>query len=211
MGPEPARPRVLSVNIGSVREVAWQGQVVHTGIYKDPVDGRVALRGVNFAGDDQGDRRVHGGPDKAVYAYAREDYEFWHEQTGIETPPGLFGENLTVQGLDLSFAIVGERWAVGSTVLEVAQPRLPCYKLGLRMGDPGFPAQFLETQRMGAYLRIIEEGDIGSGDAVAIVARPAGGVTLREMVEALDDRAKAPALLRAGRLPGFWRRFASGE
>jgi MOSC domain-containing protein YiiM len=211
MAPDRARPRVLSLNVGSVREVAWQGRVVRTGIFKYPVDGRVALRGVNFAGDDQGDRSVHGGPDKAVYAYAREDYEFWHEHAGIETPPGLFGENLTVEGLDLSFAIVGERWAVGSTVLEVAQPRLPCYKLGLRMADPGFPARFLEAQRMGAYLRIIEEGDVGAGDAVTVVSRPPGGVTLREMVEALDDRSKAPALLRAGRLPGFWRRFASGE
>ena len=209
MGPEPARPRVLSVNIGSVREVAWQGQVVHTGIYKDPVDGRVALRGVNFAGDDQGDRRVHGGPDKAVYAYAREDYEFWHEQTGIETPPGLFGENLTVQGLDLSFAIVGERWAVGSTVLEVAQPRLPCAKLGVRVGDPRFPRRFQAALRPGAYLRVIEEGDVGAGDEVYVSDRPDHGVTLRTMARALHDPDAADALRRVPRLPGFWRQVVT--
>src|SRR3982751_4396409 len=128
-------PRVISVNVGEVREVEWRGDVVTTAIWKSPVAGRVALRGVNFAGDDQADRTVHGGPDKAVYAYAREDYDYWRDVEGLETPVGLFGENLTVEGLDLSAAHVGERWTVGSTLLEVAQPRLPCYKLGARVGD----------------------------------------------------------------------------
>lgn len=210
VSPRVVSPRIVSLNVGSVRAIEWHGEIVATGIFKHPVSGRVNLRGVNFDGDDQGDRSVHGGPDKAVYAYAREDYEFWHEREGIETPPGSFGENLTVQGLDLSFAVVGERWAVGSTILEVAQPRLPCYKLGLRMGDAHFPKRFQAAKRMGAYLRIIQEGDVGAGDAVQVIERPEGGVTLREMVEALGDRAKAAALLRAPRLPAFWRRVAEG-
>src|SRR5665213_1228267 len=121
-------PRVISVNVGTIREVKWHGRRVTTGIWKHSVDGRIALRGVNFVGDDQADRTVHGGPDKAAYAYAREDYDYWRDEQGIETSKGLFGENLTTEGLDLSKALVGERWSVGSTLLEVAQPRLPCNK-----------------------------------------------------------------------------------
>jgi MOSC domain-containing protein YiiM len=180
---------------------------VTTGIWKQPVDGRVALRGVNFAGDDQADRTVHGGPDKAVYAYAREDYDYWREQ-GIETSVALFGENLTTEGIDLSAACPGERWSVGSAVLEVAQPRLPCFKLGIRMGDARFLKRFLAVQRVGAYLRIVEEGDIGAGDAVRVTSRPTHGVTLRDMVAALDDEDKAVALRRIERLPRFWREIA---
>jgi MOSC domain-containing protein YiiM len=204
-------PRVLSVNVGSIRAIEWRGGIVTTGIWKHPASGRVALRGVNFAGDDQADRTAHGGPDKAVYAYAREDYEFWREQEGIETSIGLFGENLTLEGIDLSSALVGERWSVGSALLEVAQPRLPCYKLGIRMGDPYFVRRFLRAQRMGAYLRIVREGDIGAGDAVHVTERPGHDVTLRMMTQALDDPEKAVKLRGVGRLPAFWRQVAVSE
>ncbi len=179
-----------------------------TAIWKQPVPGRVELRGVNFAGDDQADRQVHGGADKAVYAYAREDYDFWRDEHGMATPPGLFGENLTVEGLDLSSAIVGEQWTVGSTVLEVAQPRLPCYKLGIRVGDATFPKRFMAALRMGAYLRVLEEGDVGAGDDVELTHRPEHGITLREMTLALRDRDKAAALRAIPRLPHFWRQVA---
>jgi MOSC domain-containing protein YiiM len=208
---DPATPRVLSINVGAIREVEWHGRIVSTGIFKAPVAGRVALRGVNFVGDDQADRTVHGGPDKAVYAYAREDYEFWNHDAGIETRAGLFGENLTVEGLDLRAAIIGERWTVGTAVLEVAQIRLPCYKLGVRMGDAHFPQRFLEAARMGAYLRVIREGDVGAGDEIHVADRPVAGVSLAEMLAALDDRSNAEALLRAPRLPAFWRRVAMRE
>ena len=210
LSPNGARvpPRVISLNVGGIREIDGMGERVTTGIFKSPVAGRLALQGVNFEGDDQADRTVHGGPDKAVYAYALEDYEFWKEHEGVNTLPGLFGENLTVEGLDLTLAVVGERWAVGSTVLEIAQPRLPCYKLGLRMDDPYFPRRFLAAGRMGAYLRVIREGDVGAGDSIEVSDRAEGGVTLGEMVEALQDRRKAGALLRAPRLPAFWRRVA---
>ena len=201
-------PRVVSVNLGEVREVQWHGRAVTTGIFKHPVEGRVALRGVNFDGDDQADRTVHGGPEKAVYAYAIEDYAAWHAAEGIETPAGLFGENLTVQGIDLSAAVIGEQWRVGSVVLEIVQPRLPCFKLGIRMGDAQFPKRFMAMARMGAYLGVVQEGDVGAGDEVHIVNTPHRGVTLREMVEALHDPAKAAGLLRAPRLPSFWREVA---
>ena len=203
------QPRLLSVNVGSVREVAWRGEIVTTGIWKTPVAERVDVRGVNLAGDDQADRTVHGGVDKAVYAYAREDYDFWREHDGVETTPGLFGENLTVDGIDLSAALSGERWAVGSTILEVAQPRLPCFKLGIRMDDPHFPRRFQRVGRMGAYLRIVREGDVGEGDAVDVVSRPEHGVTLQGMVRALHDRSSAEALRRVERLPAFWRQVAA--
>jgi MOSC domain-containing protein YiiM len=209
--PTPPPPRVLSVNVGAVREVEWRGKRVTTGIWKHPVDGRVAIRGVNLDGDDQADRTVHGGVDKAVYAYAREDYDFWRDEEGMETHPGLFGENLTVEGIDLSAALAGERWSVGSAVLEVAQPRLPCFKLGIRVGDPNFPKRFQAALRMGAYLRIVREGDVGAGDRVEVMDRPAHGVTLRDMAGALRYREKVAALLRISRLPEFWRRIAEGR
>jgi MOSC domain-containing protein YiiM len=202
--------RILSVNVGGIRAVEWRGQLVSSGIWKQPVPGRVALRGVNLDGDDQADRTVHGGVDKAVYAYAREDYDFWRAE-GMETPPGLFGENLTVEGLDLSGAIVGEQWSVGSTLLEVAQPRLPCYKLGMRVGDPHFPKRFMAAQRMGAYLRVVQEGDVGAGDEVHVVSRPAHAVTLAVMTQAVQEKNLAVALRQVPYLPQFWRHIADGR
>ena len=203
-------PRVLSVNVGPVREVEWRGRVVTTGIWKSPVDGRVALRGVNLDGDDQADRTVHGGPDKAVYAYAREDYDFWRAHAGIETPPGLFGENLTVDGVDLSASRVGDRWRVGSALLEVAQPRLPCFKLGVRLGDPLFPKRFLAAARPGAYLRIIEQGDVGAGDTIDVVTRAGHDVTLRAMAQLARGHGDPSILRGVDRLPRYWREMGEG-
>ena len=203
--------RILSVNVGPAREVEWRGEVISTAIWKSPVDGRVALRGVNFVGDDQADRTVHGGADKAVYAYAREDYDYWRIADGVEVEPALFGENLTVEGIDLSAALIGERWGVGSAVLEVAQIRLPCFKLGIRLGDPRFPQRFQHAGRMGAYLRIMQEGDVGAGDAIEVVFRPTHGVSLSTMREALSEDIQARRLSRAGYLPKFWQRVAEGR
>jgi len=160
--------------------------VVRTAIWKYPVGGRaVRLRGVNLDGDDQADRTVHGGPDKAVYAYAEEDYRYWADHQGIATSPGLFGENLTVQGLDLRSAMVGEQWRVGTALLEVAQPRLPCSKLGVRLADPRFPKRFLSVGRFGAYLRVLEEGEVRVGDAIRVLRRPDCAVSLQAMAKAL--------------------------
>jgi MOSC domain-containing protein YiiM len=179
-----AAPRVLSVNVGPVREVEWRGRLVRTGMWKEPVGARsVAARGVNLEGDDQGDRTVHGGVHKAVYAYAVEDYRHWREVEGIETPVALFGENLTVQGVDLQRALVGERWRVGSTLLEVTQPRFPCFKLGIRLDDAHFPRRFLAVGRLGAYLRIVEPGELRAGDAVERTSGPDGAPTLAEVAE----------------------------
>src|SRR3982751_3259146 len=130
-------------------------------IGKAPVTGRVRVEGVNVAGDDQADRRVHGGPDKAVYAYAREDEDWWAQQLGRELPPGMFGENLTTEGVDVSGAVIGERWRIGPPLLEVGQPGLPCAKLGIRFGDPLMVRRFGEASRPGAYLRIVTPGELG--------------------------------------------------
>jgi MOSC domain-containing protein YiiM len=149
---------------------------------------------------------VHGGPDKAVYAYAIEDTELWESELGVSLGPGAFGENLTVRGLAVSGAVIGERWELGTALLEVAQPRLPCFKLGLRMGDPGFLKRFAEAGRPGAYLRVVREGDIGAGDRIDVVSRPEHGVT-----SALVSRAllREPRLLseavRAPELPADLR------
>ena len=197
--------RVASVNVGKVRTVLLDGQPVQTAIWKSPVNGSVRLKGVNFDGDDQADRTAHGGPDKAVYAYAAEDLSWWAGEHGRDVGPGTFGENLTTIGIDLADAVIGERWAVGSTVLEVAQPRIPCFKLGIRMGDRRFPALFAAAARPGAYLRIIVPGEIAADDAIRVVSRPRHGLTVGIVERAYHaDRRLVPRLLTAPELPESW-------
>jgi MOSC domain-containing protein YiiM len=190
------------VNVGVPRPVELDGRTVWTAIWKSPVAGRVPLRGVNLGGDDQADRTVHGGPDKAVYAYGAEDTEWWEAELAASLGPGAFGENLTVRGMPVSEAVIGERWAVGSALLEVAQPRLPCFKLGLRMGDPRFLKRFAVAGRPGAYLRVVAEGDIAAGDAIEVVSRPDHGVTSALVSRALlGEPQLLAAALQAPQLP----------
>jgi len=176
------------------------------------VRGRLTVAGVNVDGDDQADRSVHGGPDKAVYAYALEDTEFWEDVLGRDLGPGAFGENLSTRGVDLTRARIGERWRVGSALLEVRQPRVPCFKLGLRMEDPRFPKRFAAAGRPGLYLGIVEEGEIGAGDAITVVSRPADhDVTIDLANRAyLHDRSLLPQLLAAPALPYEWREWIEG-
>jgi MOSC domain-containing protein YiiM len=183
-------PRVVSVNVGVPRGVDWQGRHVESGIWKAPVDGRVAVRGVNLDGDAQADLRVHGGQDKAVYAYAAEDYAWWSGELGRTIEPATFGENLTVAGLDLGAMVIGTRWRVGGVVLEIAQPRLPCFKLGMRMGNASFVEVFERAQRFGAYLRIVAEGAVAAGDPIDVDAGDTG-VTIRELGAAGNDAPRA--------------------
>jgi len=186
--------KLSSVNVGRPQQVSVRrGRPLMSAIGKAPVAGRVRVSGVNLEGDDQADRRVHGGPDKAVYAYAAEDTAWWEDELGRALGPGAFGENLTVEGVDVSGAVVGERWTVGSTELEVAQPRLPCAKLGLRFGDPKMLKRFAQARRPGAYLRIVREGELGAGDAIEVAARPGHGITVRDVSVALllDERLLA--------------------
>jgi MOSC domain-containing protein YiiM len=196
--------RVLSVNVGRPVQVAVRrGRPVMSAIGKSPVAGPVRVEGVNVAGDDQADRRVHGGPDKAVYAYASEDAAWWADALGRSIEPGMFGENLTLAGVEVSGAVVGERWSIGSVVLEVAQPRLPCAKLGRRFEDPGMVRRFAEAGRPGAYLRIVTPGALSAGDDVALLSRPAHGVTVALVSRAiLLDESLLAAAAEAPELPG---------
>jgi MOSC domain-containing protein YiiM len=195
--------RLLSVNAGRPQPLGLRrGQTVRSAIVKAPVAGRVRVEGVNVAGDDQADRSVHGGPDKAVYAYAAEDTAWWEAELGRELGPGAFGENLTVEGVDVTNAVVGERWHVGTVELEVCQPRFPCFKLGLRMGDPKFLKRFTRAGRPGAYLRIRTEGELGAGDAIEVTARPAHGVTVELVARAvMIDHALLARAAAAPELP----------
>ena len=206
------KPRVLSVNVGGVRTVDIGDRTIATGIWKSPVEGRVAVAGVNLSGDDQADRTVHGGEDKAVYAYAWEDTLWWQETLGRALVPGNFGENLTLAGIAVADAVVGERWRVGTALLEVSEPRFPCFKLGIRMGDPKFLKRFAAARRTGTYLRIAGPGDVGAGDPVELVARPDGGVTIGEFTEAyLGDHSLAPRLLESTHVAERWRAWARGR
>jgi MOSC domain-containing protein YiiM len=194
-------PRVASVNVGRPREVPRGLLSTWTAIWKEPVEGRVRVHGVNLDGDDQADRNAHGGPDKAVYAYAREDTRWWESELGRELEPGAFGENLLLEGVDVTGAVIGERWAIGTTVLEVCQPRFPCFKLDLRFGDRGMVRRFSIARRPGAYLRIVTEGELAAGDPVEIAHRPDHGVTIALVNEAvLHDRALLPQALAAPEL-----------
>jgi MOSC domain-containing protein YiiM len=178
---------VVSVNVGEPRLVEWAGRKVTTAIWKRPTDRRVLVEHDNLTGDAQADLRVHGGPDKAVYAYASEDYRWWEGELDSTLEPGTFGENLTTEGVDLTRVVIGERWAVGTTELEVAQTRQPCFKLGIRMGDSGFVQRFDGARRFGVYLRIKLTGELGAGDEIHLVSRPAHGLTAAAFADVIDS------------------------
>jgi MOSC domain-containing protein YiiM len=198
--------RVLSVNVGRPRPIPHRGKQVMTGIFKEPVSDRIAARGTKLAGDEQGNPKVHGGFDKAVYAYAREDYEWWEQELSRQLDPGTFGENLTTSGLNLNASLIGERWRVGTALLEVSEPRFPCFKLGYRMGTQRFVRRFAKARRPGTYLRIIEEGELAMGDPIDVVSKPDHVVTIALFAEAyLGDRDRLGELLVADQLSSEWR------
>lgn len=205
--------RVVSLNVGSVREVVYRGKNRTTAIWKDPTAGRLGVHRHGMAGDHQADVRFHGGQRKAVYAYAREDARWWEAELGTPIPPATFGENLTVEGISINDAVLGEQWRVGDALLEVTQPRFPCWKLGLRMSDPKFPRRFLAAGRAGTYLSVAEEGEVGAGDPVTIVSRPGHRVTVG-LIAHLNHTDRALALLlleaaEAGITPQEWQTMLS--
>jgi MOSC domain-containing protein YiiM len=201
--------KILSVNVGLPREFDYNGRLARSAIWKAPVRGRVAARGVNLAGDEQADREAHGGPDKALYAYAVEDVRWWERELGRSLPHGQFGENLTTEGIAVNDALVGERWKVGTAVLEVSEPRVPCWRLGARMEDPKFPRRFTEALRPGSYLRIVVEGDVGPEDEVHVIERPDHDLTVRDVfrIYAFDHR-EVERLVAVPQLSERWRGWA---
>ena len=178
---------VVSVNVGEPRQVEWAGRSVTTAIWKRPTNRRVLVEHDNLVGDAQADLRVHGGPDKAVYAYALEDYRWWESELDSHLDPGTFGENLTTEGVDLTRVVIGELWRVGTAMLEVAQTRQPCFKLGIRMEDAGFVQRFDVARRFGVYLRIKDTGELGVGDEIHLVSRPTHGLTAAVFADIIDS------------------------
>ncbi|MGD9648560.1 MAG: MOSC domain-containing protein [Pirellulales bacterium] len=201
--------QVVAVNVAEPRDVEWNGQTVRTSIFKLPVPGKVAVRKLNLEGDAQADLTVHGGPDKAIYAYAMEHYRHWESRLERTLSPAAFGENLTTEGLFEDRVHIGDEFQVGTARLVATQCRLPCYKLGIRFADPGMVRLFLKSRRPGIYFAVVEEGEVGPGDAIELVRSDERRVTVSEMLAIVLDR-KTPAddlrrLLDVPALASVWR------
>jgi MOSC domain-containing protein YiiM len=204
--------QLVSVNVGLPREVAWHGRVVRTSIWKDPVEGLVHVSSLNLAGDQQSDLSVHGGKEKAVYAYPREHYEYWRrELPATDLAWGTFGENFTTEGLLEPEIRIGDRIRVGSAEFLVTQPRMPCFKLGVRFGSDDMVKRFLRSGRLGFYLAVIREGEVASGNSLEIVEHDEHGVTVADIASLYArDRDNEDLLRRAvdvPALPESWKGY----
>jgi MOSC domain-containing protein YiiM len=207
--------KLISVNTGLPRDVTWHGRNVTTGIFKYPVEGRVALARLNLDGDRQADLSVHGGEHKAVYCYPIEHYDYWKgELPGRELPLAVFGENFTTTGLTEDFVHLGDRFAVGSAQLVVTQPRLPCYKLGVRFQSDEMVKRFLASGRTGFYVAVTKEGEVGAGDDITVLSREANAVPVSEITRLYvaktyspDDVASARRAMRVASLPESWKQY----
>jgi MOSC domain-containing protein YiiM len=204
--------KLLSINVGLPREVKWRGKAVRTSIFKAPVAGRVRVTKLNLRGDEQSDLSVHGGKDKAVYAYPSEHYAFWRgELPGVEFPLGAFGENLTTEGLLEGGVHIGDRFRAGSCELIVTQPRMPCFKLGIRFDRADMVKRFLHSGRTGFYFAVLKEGDVAAGDSIDLVAQDDSRITVSDVVRLYAEDGADQALLRRAAelsaLPDSWREY----
>ncbi len=174
--------RLLSLNVGLPRDISWRGRTVHTGIWKEPVQGRRMVRRLNIDGDGQGDLAGHGGEHRAVFVYQIESYRYWQKELGrTDFTYGEFGENFTVEGLPDNEVCIGDRYRVGSALFEVTQPRVTCYRVGIRMNEPKMAALLVSHGRPGFYFRVVEEGEIGAGDEIVRVMPGPEGMTIAEV------------------------------
>jgi MOSC domain-containing protein YiiM len=212
--------KVVSVNVGLPREVKWHGRTVTTGIFKEPVKGRVAVRRLNLDGDRQADLTVHGGEQKAIYCYSLRHYDYWKKELpGRELPMGMFGENLTIEDGEGSLeesVHLGDRYSVGTAEVVVTQPRLPCYKLGVRFGSDDMVKRFLASARTGFYVAVVREGEVGTGDEMKVIGRGVDGVTVSEITSLYVAKRFGEAEIRAVRralrveeLPKGWKEYFS--
>jgi MOSC domain-containing protein YiiM len=204
--------KLISLNVGQPRLAAYREQTVSTGIFKQPVSGPVALRSLNLDGDRQADLTVHGGPFKAVYGYPSEHYAFWHtELPGSNLPWGMFGENFTTEGLFEGDLHVGDRLRVGTAIIMVRQPRIPCYKLGIKFQRNDILARFLRSGRSGFYFSVEQEGTVSAGDSFEVLSRAGQAITIAEMNHLFaDDRYNRELLEKAiasSALPEDWRDY----
>ena len=206
---QTAMKQVLSVNVGTPKQVHAGDRTVLTSIFKSPVAGRVAVRRHNIDGDRQSDLTVHGGPYKAVYCYPYVHYSYWHQQLPeMELPCGAFGENLTTEGISEDELYIGDQLRIGSAVLQVTQPRMPCYKLGIRFGRPDMVKRFWQSGRPGIYFLIVEEGSIAAGDRIEKIADGPEEITVSDVVRLYRGDETSPELLeRALQAPlsGSWK------
>jgi MOSC domain-containing protein YiiM len=204
--------KVVSVNVGLPRTVPWKGKAVLTGIFKSPVAGRIQLRALNFDGDRQADLSVHGGPDKAVYAYSAEHYDYWHREfPDMMLPWGMFGENLTTEGLQEDTLKLGAHFRIGSAELVVTQPRIPCFKLALRFGRDDMINRFLASGRQGVYFKVISEGEVAANDPIVVIDWAEDSVPLSEVMRLYardkDDLEGLQRIVRVDALPTSWRHY----
>jgi MOSC domain-containing protein YiiM len=204
--------KLVSINVGRPRDVEWRGKTVRTSIFKNPVKGPVEVHKLNLAGDEQADLTVHGGTDKAVYAYPSEHYAYWRDQLPeIEFPWGAFGENLTTEGLSENSVRIGDRLTIGSGEFLVTQPRLPCFKLGVRFGRPDMVKRFHRSGRTGFYLAVVREGLISPGDPIQVLSEAQPGVTVADIARLYTaGEADQDLLRRASKvaaLPDAWREY----
>ena len=204
--------KIISVNVGLPRLVLRDGEPVSTGIFKEPVTHRVMMRTLNLDGDRQADLSVHGGPEKAVYVYPSEHYDFWkHELPDMDLPWGVFGENLTTTGLLETEVNIGDKFGIGTAEVMVTQPRMPCYKLGIRFGRADIIKRFLVSERTGFYLSVLKEGEVGAGDEFELIKRNAAGVKVVEVTRLYSsDKDNADVLRRLialEELPESWREY----
>ena len=204
--------KLLSISVGLPREIEWKGKLVRTSIFKASVPGRVRVSQLNLEGDQQSDLSVHGGIDKAVYAYPSEHYSFWRKELpGMDLPWGVFGENLTTEGLLEEAVHIGDRFRVGSAEFAVTQPRMPCFKLGIRFDRPDIVKRFLHSGRSGFYFAVLKEGEVTAGDSIELLERDEHGVTVADIVNLYGrDAANQELLRRVSELPSLpknWRDY----
>ncbi len=202
--------KVISINVGLPTEFEYKGRKAKSAIWKNPVNGKVFARGINLEGDDQADREAHGGYDKAVYAYASEDLTWWGNEIGRDLKPGELGENLTLKGIAINDALIGEQWKVGEVTLEVSEPRIPCWRLGVRMNDKTFPRKFTKALRPGAYLRIVQEGSLEKGNSVEVIEKPDHALSIRDVFEIYTQtHANANRILEVTKMSDAWKSWAN--
>ncbi|MEH2188802.1 MAG: MOSC domain-containing protein [Nostoc sp.] len=204
--------QVISVNVGLPREVLWKGKTVTTGIFKEPVEGRVMMRSLNLDGDRQADLSVHGGKDKAVYAYPFEHYDYWRRKLpDMDLPWGMFGENLTTVGLLEDEVNIGDRFQIGSAEVMVTQPRMPCYKLGVKFGRADIVKQFLDSRLTGFYFSVMQEGTVGNGDNLELISRDSNNVTIADITRLyareIHDLELLHRAVQVEALPTGWRDY----
>jgi MOSC domain-containing protein YiiM len=201
--------KVISLNVALPSTVNFRGQAVTTGIFKEPVKGRIKLRRLNLDGDKQADLTVHGGPDKALYAYPAEHYDYWKKRLpNMKLPWGMFGENLTTEELFEDQVNIGDVFRIGSSEVVATQPRMPCYKLGVKFGSMDIVRQFMESKLTGIYFRVLKEGDVGAGDEIELISRDDNNVTVKDIVRLVSSRGDEEIIRRAihiKALPEAWR------